>query len=347
MSRMLFRLLLFSMFLLFTLLRYFAVNAGASQSPFFWGVALEGYPITDEILEKVEKETQLFPQIVVFFLQWPSSPKALGFPRESLEAIWKRGAVPCVTWEPLYYQDGKEIMVSYERILNGEYDSYLTAFAESAKSWGKPFIIRFAHEMNLERYHWGTDKTSYGPRSPKIYKLIFRYLVSLFRKTGTNNVLWAFCPNAESVPNTSHDPTASWNHAYNYYPGDSYVDILGMDGYNWGTTKTREKDGWDRQWKSFRNIFYSIYKELKELSPTKPLFVFETALAAKGEQKSLWIQEALETLREWNVQGMVWFQAKKEKDWRINSQGNTSYLSLIRLETSCSQQWIKSFVDKD
>ncbi|RZB30411.1 MAG: hypothetical protein SRB1_02691 [Desulfobacteraceae bacterium Eth-SRB1] len=68
-------------------------------------------------------------------------------------------------------------------------------------------MIRFAHEMNIERYHWGMGKTDYGPQSPTVYKKIFHYVVTIFRNMDVKNVLWVFCPNAESVPNTSYDPT--------------------------------------------------------------------------------------------------------------------------------------------
>jgi mannan endo-1,4-beta-mannosidase len=320
--------------------------AAPPLSPPFWGAALDGYPVTVEMLEEAERETGFPPRVVVFSLQWPTSPVAAGFPKESLDAIWTRGGLPVVTWEPMYYEGNRERMIPYERILNGSYDPYIKAFAAEARAWGRPFIMRFAHEMNIERYHWGTEKEAYGPLSPRIYKRMYQYLFSLFRKAGAGNVLWAFCPNAESVPNTSYDPKASWNRACNYYPGDSYVDLLGMDGYNWGTTQTVEKNGWKSRWQSFREIFSPIYQQLKDLSPGKPLFVFETASAGKGGEKGAWTREAIETARQWGLQGLVWFQVKKEIDWRINSEGDTSYLPLVRATAPYSQDWIRLFMGK-
>lgn len=326
----------------------FPVNGATSpQTPFFWGLALDGYPITPKLLEETEKETRLHAQLVVFFLQWPSSPKAGGFPGESLNAIWEHGAIPCVTWEPMCYENGKERMITHQQILNGEYDAYIKDFAKEAKRWERPFIIRFAHEMNLSRYHWGSDVSGYGPKSPEIYRETFRYVVTLFREAGALNVLWAFCPNVESVPNTSFDPTAAWNQVGNYYPGNDYVDIMGMDGYNWGTTRTREKHGWDSRWRSWQEIFSPLYDELKSLSSKKPLFVFETATVSNGGKKSAWIKDACTAIRERNVQGIAWFQVKKEEDWRINSENDDVYLTAIRAGTSNSQQWITLLRKKD
>jgi mannan endo-1,4-beta-mannosidase len=324
-------------------------RAGEPGSPLFWGFALDGHPITGAMIEKVEAETGIQPQMVVFFLQWPEPGGAGLFPRASLEAIWARGAVPVVTWEPMFYKEGRETMIPHAEILGGKYDGYLDSFAREARAWGRPFMIRFAHEMNLQRYHWGTEKQEYGAGSPEVYRNLFRYVVSRFRKMNAHNALWVFCPNAESVPNPSHDPLASWNQARRYYPGDDFVNVLGMDGYNWGTTQTVDRHGWKSDWRSFEAIFRPLYEELKALSPGKPVFVFETASANEGGDKTAWIEDALKVLGQWNVRGVVWFQARKEVDWRIQSGGSVSYLPAVRSGTggSQSQGWIRGFTGRE
>lgn len=313
-------------------------------SPLFWGFAIEGHPITERILEQVERDTRLICQVVVFFLQWPASPDERAFPIKSLEAIQARGGVPCITWEPMYYDKGREVTIPGEMITGGAYDAYIKDFAEEAAAFRGPLMIRLAHEMNISRYHWGTQEDAYGPASPEIYRAMHRHVVSLFREAGAHNVLWVFCPNAESVPSTSYDPGAGWNRMENYYPGDPYVDILGMDGYNWGTTQTLEKQGWRSQWRSFEDVFTQIYRELKSLSPDKPLFVFETASAAMGGNKASWIAGAMETLQKWDVQGIVWFQAHKEVDWRINSEEDYSYVPVVRRGTSFCRDWFEKLL---
>jgi len=278
----------------------------------------------------VEKAVRLTPTAVLFYVQWPASPREQTFPQASLDAIWQRGAVPCLSWEPMYYRQGQEVMIDYERIVGGEYDPYLEEFAKRAKRWGKPLLIRFAHEMNLERYHWGTaDKKHYGPASPEIYRSLFRYVVTYFRKLGVDNILWVFCPNSESLPHPVRDQ-ALWNQASNYYPGDAYVDILGMDGYNWGATQTMEKGGWQSQWRTFREIFEPLYRELKALSPYKPMVVCEIASTDQGGDKSTWIKEAWTTAMAWEVKGLIWFQVNKEVDWRINSGTHYSYVPVMQ-----------------
>ncbi len=286
--------------------------AAGPGSPFL-GVALHGYPLTPDALKDAADRFPVRPEVVVFFLQWPGTGDPGGFPLETLEAIAASGAVPCVTWEPMYYGNGRETAIHHRMIMEGRYDPYIREFARKAARWGRPFIIRFAHEMNLSRYHWGTEAAEYGPASPEIYRGMFRRVADLFREEGAANALWAFCPNAESVPD------AQWNRIDAYYPGDGYVDILGVDGYNWGLSKTKEKDGWDSRWMSFRRIFAPPLARLRELSPRKPVIVFETASTSKGGDKVRWFCEAMASAREMGLKGLVWFQADKEEDWRIGA----------------------------
>lgn len=315
----------------------------AAPKPLFFGVALDGYPIQTERLRNIREEIGTSPQLVVFFLQWPS-PDALAavpFPRDTLDAIWEAGAIPCLTWEPMYYIQDHEVTVSCQDIFNGVYDPYLVRFAEQAAVWKKPFMIRFAHEMNIARYHWGTDKNGYGRNSPAIYRRMYRYVVRLFQKADADNVVWVFCPNSESVPNASYDPNASWNRIEAYYPGDALVDVLGMDGYNWGTTQTKTKNGWDSHWRTFADTFRPAWETLRRLAPDKPICVFETASVKQGGDKATWIRNACHTALEWNLVGLVWFQANKEYDWRINS-GETIWCRDIVNRSTCSpHEWIK------
>jgi beta-mannanase len=136
-------------------------------------------------------------------------------------------------------------------------------------------------------------------------------------------------------------PNVSWNRIENYYPGDKYVDVLGIDGYNWGITQTRAKNGWDSQWKEFAGIFLPAFKKLRYLASDKPIFVFETASLNQGGDKGLWIKNAWETARAWKLNGLVWFQVKKEYDWQINSGEDVSYRDILETTTSFPHQWIK------
>ncbi len=316
-------------------------NVSASRA-LFWGFAMEGFPITKELLDEQKKKTMINPGLILFYLQWPSPSSKPASVKESLNSIWEIGALPCLSWEPMYYQEKSELIIPCEDILSGRYDHYLTFAAEEIKAWGKPLVIRFAHEMNISRYHWGVEKANYDKGYPSKYKKMFQYVVDFFRLKQVNNVLWAFCPNSDSIPGES------WNSASNYYPGDRYVDILGMDGYNWDVTANiaAEKHlDWIKPWQSFEQIFHPLFLELIKLAPTKPVIVFETASVDRsGGQKSLWIRDALATAKKWGLTGIIWFEMKKEEDWNIEQNGDYSYLPFVLENTSSSQTWVEGVI---
>lgn len=291
-----------------------------------FGVALEGNPITHEQILAAAKATGRTPRYVVSFLQWPEAPDNrddLSKVTTTLTAAKSAEAVPVITWEPMYYTaQGTEVIVPSARILGGDYDGYVDAFAATLAAHDGPVIVRLMHEMNLGRYHWGVTADRYDADAPAIYQGVWRHVVARVRAAlpaGRDNISFAFCPNVESVPGPLTTHTHKWNTLAAYWPGDAWVDALGVDGYNWGDTQTPAKNGWQSRWRTFRDIFGPAVRELSELSRDKPLFVFETASAASGGDKRAWINDAFATAREWGVVGLVWFETNKEIDWRLRS----------------------------
>lgn len=317
----------------------FKLSITTQAPPFLaWGFSLDGFPITEKKLADLEKETKIEADVIQFYLQWPRPSEHFEPLTPSLNAIANHGAVPCITWEPMTLLNGKEETISYKDILEGIYDEYFNQIATEVQKWNQPLIIRLAHEMNLQRYHWGTSQNEFGEKSPEIYIQMFQYIVIFFRERNVKNILWAFCPNADSVPDKP------WNKPAAYYPGDSYVDILGMDGYNWMMTPEIAKargENWTKPWLSFEQIFTNVYKELKAIAPNKPLFVFETAsVSREGQMKSEWIQAAIETAKKWKLAGIIWFQANKEEDWRIQQNHDYSYVPFIRNKATPINDWL-------
>lgn len=293
-----------------------ALTGCQSSPPPGFGLALHGQP-SPEAIDNVRKALGWPVSLVVFFEHWPADRQPV-FPDQAMRTIRDAGALPVITWEPMTVDGGVETAIAASEILDGHWDDYIDAFAVSARDWGGRIILRFAHEMNLSRYHWGGNGSEYGPQSPGRYRAMFRHIRDRFRLHGADNVLFAFCPNAESLPHPVRDG-ADWNTASAYYPGGDAVDVLGMDGYNWGTTFTQQQHGWDSRFTSFAGIFSPLHEELRALAPHKPLVVFETASVAQGGDKTVWVEDAVHTARRWGLAGLCWFDADKEQDWRLES----------------------------
>lgn len=287
------------------------------QRPMLFGFAVEGYPITAKQLNELQVETGVTPQIIVFYLQWSQTLTENSL-TSSLKDIALTGAIPCLTWEPMTLNAGNEQMIPYKEILEGRYDAYIDQVADQFKNSRVSCIMRFAHEMNISRYHWGTDAQNYGEQSPEIYRKMYQYVFNRFKQKQVQNVYWAFCPNVDAVPD------APWNKPANYYPGDDYVSLFGMDGYNWAIDADIAKKrgiSWTSPWKSFETIFGPLYAQLKEISKSKPIIVFETASAERPghPSKKEWLEEAKKIAQKWDLQGIVWFHANKEEDWKLKS----------------------------
>ena len=97
------------------------------------------------------------------------------------------------------------------------------------------------------------------------------------------------------------------------------MDLVGLDGYNWGTTQTRSANGWESKWRSFKSIFAAPIQELGRVAPGKPVAVFETSSASQGGSKESWLIEALDSAKSLGLAAEIWFEVNKEIDWRIET----------------------------
>ena len=95
-----------------------------------------------------------------------------------------------------------------------------------------------------------------------------------------------------------------------YYPGAQYVDVLALDGYNWGST-TPEYGGWQ----SFEQVFERAYERLTALGD-QPIWIAEVGSAPEGGDKADWVRNMFETAARWDrLKAIVWFDLNKEQDW--------------------------------
>ena len=192
----------------------------------------------------------------------------------NLNEISSYGAIPLIRfmpWGEPYWEPGYQPEYDLQRIIDGEFDTFLFDWADEVKSYGKPVLITFGPEMNGNWFPWsgvfqGGGKTNhYGDPNkadgPEKYVDAFRHIVELFRNEGVNNALWYFQPNNESYPDKD------WNSIENYYPGDEYIDWVGTSVYG---AQYR-----DEPWVDFEEVMQPIYNELVSEFPNKPLMLCE------------------------------------------------------------------------
>jgi hypothetical protein len=235
------------------------------------------------------------PVIVSSYQPWTVQP----FQRPTLNEAWRRGAIPMVTWEPWSWPRGRSFPL--RAIAAGRFDGYVRRAARAAAEWGRPIMLRFGHEMNGTWYPWGRGHGS----TAATYKQAWRHLVRIFRREGATNVMWVWTPN---VDNHGKYPFRG------LYPGDAWVDWVGLDGFNWG------RQG---EWTSFRQVFGHSYGVLTRIS-RRPVIVAETGSTQRGGDKAGWVSRALRTeiprLR--RIHAVVWFDERFNGiDTRVDSSG--------------------------
>ncbi|WP_083930197.1 glycosyl hydrolase [Paenibacillus sanguinis] len=110
--------------------------------------------------------------------------------------------------------------------LNSDFQKYLNRIASFANQLkddqGKliPVLFRPFHEQNGNWFWWGSATTTTSE-----YKELYRYTVEYLRDVKhVHNLLYVFSPNGSFNGNEEE--------YLKTYPGDSYVDILGMDQYD-------------------------------------------------------------------------------------------------------------------
>lgn len=226
-------------------------------------------------------------------IQWFTSYED-PFESVPIDRTLDQGKMPIITWQM------REMTL--DDIIAGNADAKLSSWAWGIKNRDGLVYLRPFPEMNGDWVPWSGD--------PEKFITAWRYMVDFFAAQGADNVRWVWCPNITDWPRTEE------NRFENYYPGTEYVDVLALDGFNWGTVRE-----WS-VWQSFEDIFTVPYERITSLGG-QPLWLTEIASAEEGGDKAEWVKEMLGSTKFPQIDGIVWFHERKEADWRINSSDNS------------------------
>jgi len=268
------------------------------------GAYVSGAPWDSAPVDRFAALIGRMPAVVMWYQDW-GTPGSREFDRAKLGVVAARGATPLITWDPWAWAEGAhQPRYSPSRIAAGEFDDYIRDWARGARAWGKRIYLRFAHEMNAAYYPWGVGNNG---NTAAEFVAAWRRVVDIFRGEGATEVRWVWSPNV------AFDGTAPFR---SVYPGRAYVDVLALDGYNWGPTTP-----W-QTWTSLTEVFGSSYEEVAALDAKKPMMIAETASTEDGGDKAAWITSGLLTeiaARFPRVKAVIWFHEQKETSWHVDS----------------------------
>jgi Glycosyl hydrolase family 26 len=198
----------------------------------------------------------------------------------------------------------------------GQHDAEITARAVALKALGRPVILRWDIEMNITA--WGYEATGAAANGPS-FVTAWRRVRGLFTAAGASNVAFAWTPNASSA----FDPQ-SWRP---YYPGDAYVDWVGVDGYNFGNSNV----GGPTTWQTAYQVFHAFTDDWKAgfggLSGGKPLLIGETGCFEGGGSKSWWYTDLSGFLRSTGFSGVTLFNTNQSPsgiNWRWDTDAGAT-----------------------
>lgn len=226
------------------------------------------------------------PNIVLYYGPWLGKFQ-IGFANSAA----KRGAVTLVQ-----IGTGDTSLAS---IASGRYDSYWRSYADEVKAFGGQVILSLDHEMNGDWETWG-----YRHASPAAFVAAWRHVVTIFREQGARNVTWLWTVNIiDPGGNETGDPARWW-------PGNSYVNWVGIDGYYLGWSAT------------FASLFGPTIADVRELT-RDPILIAETGAALAAGQPAK-IADLFNGVRLFGLLGFVMFDQdgvlKNIQSWRINSR---------------------------
>lgn len=163
------------------------------------GIYLGGYVLQDEHIEmSMSTFNQLTGKKHASYFKYVGYGQP--FPTEWVTDVINKGGFPHIAWEP---NNGLDEVRD---------DAYLREFAREANKANVPILLRYASEMNGTWTAYSGDSKLYIEK----WKLVHRIM-----KEEAPNVMMLW--NVFTMPENS---------IMDYYPGDEYVDYIGVNIYN-------------------------------------------------------------------------------------------------------------------
>ena len=257
-----------------------------------WGV-FTPYMTDPQAVRSLEESIDFEFPIYVFYSGFnvggDGKPIVLGVRLyELLTSTCPAGKTPLLTLQT--YPQDTDLMI-YD-VLDGKYDQFLHDYAADVASYGRPVLFRLCNEMNAD---WCTYCALETCRDTELFISFYRYVFSVFKAEGADNAIWVFNPNSRSFPDYK------WNSELCYYPGDEYVNVVGMTAYNTGTYYKGES------WHTFDELYSELVKTYS-IRYDRPLMIPEFACSGIGGDKAAWIDDMFAAMpRYGQIKVAVWW----------------------------------------
>jgi len=261
--------------------------------------------------DAVVEELGHAPALWSFWADWGdldeagcAGPRTTPLPDPALLAhMREQGTVPLIIWQPVDSTRQDEPLYTYEKIAAGDFDCYLRSFAEGVAAIEGPVLLRFAHEFDGYWFPWGMGRFT---NTPETFVAAWQHIWELMKGDQA--------PDASAIPGASPEPDASpraavapnarfvWSplgcdcpdEMLAMFPGEGYVDYLGLTAFNWaGFHKDRKGD--PVRWQRLAEIVARRLGGFEDLPPI-PVILTEIGSNHRGGNKAAWITNGYNAL---------------------------------------------------
>ena len=199
-------------------------------------------------------------------------------------------------------------ILTWTAVANGSQDATIDALAGRLKTFGHQVYISFDEEPE-SRYH--DNPATYTLAS---FVAAFKHLHDRLAADGVTNVSWVWNVTGY-IGNASIYPSL--------YPGDSYVDWIAWDPYNWYNCSVNTTN----KWETFDTVIQPFYDwvaggHLSSGAATKPLMLAEFGTVEHGvtPTKGQWFTDAVSTLPSRPLlKAIVYYDENKDCNWPITT----------------------------
>lgn len=293
----------------------------------YYGMYTEQAPFNWATFDATSAKVGVSPNVVGYFSGWDENFRANAVTRS-----WQQGRLPMMTWESRPINAGNDTVdapaYSLPNIIRGDFDAYLHQYAKDIVATGLPLGIRLDHEMNGIWYPWSeTDGQGNSINGNNVgdYVKMWRHVHDIFQQEGANNlVMWIWAPNIVNNLPASHKVPG---YLESLYPGDAYVDWVGLSGYLRPPYKSDNDFSFDYTFKASLDKLRSI--------TSKPIMLAEVGASETEGHKAAWITsffQALAKPENEDIIGFSWFNlavtsyvegVRATNDWRIDSRADS------------------------
>jgi beta-mannanase len=194
------------------------------------------------------------------------------FPSTEVNTILNSGKVPFIRMMPrsTWNESQADPKYTLQKIINGDFDTQLNQWAIDAKNTNTNLLVEFGTEINGNWFPWngeyngGSETNGYGNQNladgPERFVDAYKHIIDICNQNGATNITWFFHADSSGEPNND------WNKMENYYPGDKYIDWIGVSVYG---PQTRKDDN-----EQFKDKLDKIYTDLTTMS-NNPIAILE------------------------------------------------------------------------